>query len=155
MNIDADLINRFRDKFVKLGVNSCWEWVGARTSLGYGHITVEGVRQYAHRVSYAIHTGAVNSDTHILHSCDNPSCVNPNHLSAGTSRDNMLDKERKGRGNHKRGEGNHSKLTTADVVRLRELHATTEISFAQLGRDFGVSAVTASLIVKRVKWAHV
>lgn len=81
--------------------DSCWIWTGSKASqYKYGQLTI--VRNhwvYAHRMSYELHVGPIPDGYHICHKCDNPPCVNPDHLFAGTAKDNMQDRERKGRGN--------------------------------------------------------
>lgn len=76
----------------------CWEWTGARHPHGYGWAPFkrDGER-LAHRVSYLISKGPIPEGMHILHSCDNPPCVNPDHLRAGTRRENALDMHERGR----------------------------------------------------------
>src|SRR5689334_2841330 len=78
---------------------SCWNWKGARTELGYGLISVppHGRMMGAHRVAWALRHGAAPNDMFVCHKCDNPSCVNPDHLFLGTNSDNMRDCVAKGR----------------------------------------------------------
>lgn len=73
--------------------NECWEWSGTRHSDGYG--LVGGC--YAHRISEQIHHGPIGAGLHVLHSCDNPPCVNPAHLRTGTHSDNVRDAVERGR----------------------------------------------------------
>jgi hypothetical protein len=88
---------RFWAKVNKKETNECWEWTGARNSKGYGSLSINAVRWVAHRYSYTISKGEIPKGLIIMHSCDNTKCVNPNHLSAGTHSDNMLDCTSKGR----------------------------------------------------------
>lgn len=74
----------------------CHEWSGARHRDGYGLIKYQGKVQLVHRVTYEELTGPIG-DLHVLHSCDNPCCYNPDHLSLGTHLDNMRDRVAKGR----------------------------------------------------------
>lgn len=75
-------------RFVTPGaVSNCWEWTGSRNNHGYGTLG----DQYAHRVSYELHRGAIPDGLVVLHQCDNPPCVNPNHLGMGTQWDNVQD----------------------------------------------------------------
>jgi len=134
--------------------DSCWPWLGARTSAGYGHFYVGGAHYYAHRFSYEIHVGPISDDLYVCHHCDNPPCVNPAHLFLGTHVDNMHDMNRKGRGRRPilRGADSHrAKLTTGDVVRIRELLASGESGVA-IAASFGVSASAISSIRRGQTW---
>ena len=96
------LEERFWEK-VKKGPG-CWEWTGGKDSKGYGSfmLCVEGFSWHvsAHRVSWKLTTGYLPIGKSILHRCDNPSCVRPDHLWAGTQMDNMRDAVNKGRTHH-------------------------------------------------------
>lgn len=81
------------------GPDECWEWQSTRLRTGYGQFPVSGKRYPAHRYAYEITYGPLG-ELLACHKCDNPICVNPNHLFAGTSMDNFLDMMAKGRQNH-------------------------------------------------------
>lgn len=82
--------------YVKMS-NPCWLWVGAKSSRGYGYIFYGGKQQRAHRVSYQIHAGSIPDGFVVMHRCDTPLCVKPDHLVVGTYADNSHDRDRKGR----------------------------------------------------------
>ena len=79
-------------------MSGCWLWTGAMAGPGYGHLRFEGEPWYAHRLSWCAFKGPIPAGFWILHRCDVPSCVNPDHLFVGTAKDNAQDREWKGRG---------------------------------------------------------
>jgi hypothetical protein len=76
---------------------SCWRWKAGKNKDGYGLIGLRKQVLYAHRVSYELYVGPIPEGLHLLHLCDNPSCVNPAHLRPGTQLDNVKDMHAKGR----------------------------------------------------------
>ncbi|MDV6320706.1 HNH endonuclease signature motif containing protein, partial [Chromohalobacter sp. HP20-39] len=74
----------------------CWEWTGGRTGNGYGACRVDGKNVGAHVASYVAAHGPLAAGMCVMHVCDNPLCVRPDHLQAGSLADNMVDKKRKG-----------------------------------------------------------
>lgn len=94
-----DIQQSFDEKSPDRPMFDCWEWYGAKNSSGYGEIGSKGKHIKAHRLSYQLHRGDIPSEMVVMHICDNPSCVNPYHLSVGTQADNIQDMIRKGRDN--------------------------------------------------------
>lgn len=92
---------RFWEKVKVVDNDKCWEWLASRTLKGYGHFKIKGRTVRAHRYSYTLVKGPIPKDLWVLHKCDNPSCVNPNHLFLGTHGDNMKDMFDKGRDKRK------------------------------------------------------
>lgn len=147
---------------------TCWIWGGSINKVdGYG-MYHRGQRKYtvAHRVAYEFAVGPIPAGKIILHICDNPPCVNPDHLRVGTKGDNNRDSMAKGRRRTAppRGENEmHSrKLTWADVLEIRHRHplplpATTRPSgYTMKGtaRDMGVCASVVRNIALGVKWKY-
>lgn len=77
--------------------NGCWIWKAVKNYRGYGHISFRNYPRRSHRVSYTVHKGEIPKGMLVLHKCDNPSCINPDHLFLGTHQDNMNDMKKKGR----------------------------------------------------------
>lgn len=134
--------------------NGCWEFNG-NLRKGYGRITVNGVSVVVTRVVYEHHVGPLPKNLLVRHKCDNPPCVNPDHLEVGTVRDNTQDMLDRGRHDPPRGEANgQSKLTVEQVIEMRGLQVTG-IPYRKLAEQFGVSVSCVSSIVNRQRWRHV
>lgn len=138
-----------REKFDKYTVKSdhCWDWTGHKNNGGYGAIkdSSDHSGKKAHRVSYELHVGAIPKGMLVCHKCDNPGCVNPNHLFLGTQSDNMIDMATKGR--------HTGKLTPEEVAKIRNMAGSdTHKNIALL---FGLSQQTVSGIINRKTWKHI
>ncbi len=145
----------FWDRVDKRGAEECWEWLGARSSAGYGQIRIDGSLRYAHRHALALVGRAAGPGEVVCHHCDNPPCCNPAHLFVGTARDNAKDAAAKGRVHRSRGElSGKAKLTTPNVVEIRDLHARG-VQRRDIAERFGIAAATVTSIVARKRWAHV
>lgn len=88
---------RFCAKYFINPANHCWEWTAVLNEWGYGQFKYERKMQLAHRVSYVLHKGEIPDGLLVCHECDNPKCVNPDHLFLGTSSDNARDRNKKNR----------------------------------------------------------
>ncbi len=144
---------RFFEK-VCFGPGQCWYWIASIGAGGYGSfLAMDEVK--AHRVSYRIHHGAIPEGMMVLHRCDNPPCVNPDHLFLGTQFDNMRDMSAKKRGVNtpQHGEDNPmSRLTKESVRWIRSLYATGERSMKSLAADYGVTTATVWRAIHNKSW---
>lgn len=147
----ATLLDRFNAK-ITVDKTGCWLWTACLNGAGYGRIRVNRKTLKAHRVSYELHKGPIPDGLFVCHSCDVPSCVNPDHLWLGTSQDNVDDCVRKGR--QTRGEKiAQSKLTESDVKQIRSLYP--KLSQYKLAAKFKVDQSAISDIITRESWSHV
>ncbi len=122
--------------------NGCWIWIGNKTQKGYGwtgsYSEAKKFKIYrAHRLSYHFYKNEIPDGMFVLHSCDNPSCINPEHLFLGTHEDNMKDRELKNRTHRGIGEKNsHSKLTKEQAIYI--MKNIYKKSAYELSIEFGV-----------------
>lgn len=137
------------------GANACWPWRGYIEPHGYGRVVRSGKRMLAHRAVYEELIGPVLPEFDLLHSCDNPICCNPRHLSPGMHIHNMADMARKGRTRPLRGEAKPgAKLNTEKVLIARRRLAAGE-ACTSIARSFGVSSYTIFDIKRGKSWKHV
>ena len=148
---------RFHRHYEK--TDNCWIWLGRLFGKGYGSIGLggKGAKQVlAHRLSYQIHKGPIPDGMVVMHKCDNPRCVNPDHLEAGTQSQNIKDAFSRGRKinlpSGLKGESHGaSKLTEKIVLEIRE----SKISMAKLAVLHSVSKSTIERIRYRETWRHI
>ena len=149
-------MQRFWNK-VNKQENGCWEWTASERDgggRGYGGFWLDGKWRKAHRASWILEHGAIPVGLHVLHHCDNPPCVNPDHLWLGTHADNVRDMHAKGRAasNPQPGESNgHAKLTEADVLAIRADSRYHRV----IADEYGVTQPLISLIKNRKRWSHI
>ena len=147
---------------------SCWDWTGSKTTPGYGNFWDGSRHTGAHRFSWKLHFGEIPEGLLVLHRCDRPLCVNPEHLFLGTPRDNALDMLSKGR--HAAQTGTHNpvcgedvpgvKMTRERVMEMRDLYSVGDVTQRELAdpksllrtysrvlsRDLGPESSALSLI---------
>ena len=134
--------------------SACWEWTAVKNRDGYGRLRVNGTMVLAHRLAYAHFIGEIPAGMVILHRCNNPGCVNPDHLRVGTQGENIAHCIASGR--RAKGERNGAaKLTTQEVIRIRTDYASGKIYQWELAEQAGVNQSMVSRIVRREKWTNV
>lgn len=132
--------------------STCWLWTGSLDKLGYGRINDgSGSPKLSHRVSLMIHGVEVPNNMCVLHICDNPTCVNPNHLKVGTKHDNNTDMANKRRSAY--GEKNgRAKLTKQQALEINELHG--KMTRKQIAEKYGIAISTVSAIFNGSRWKY-
>ncbi len=154
--MDGALWERFWAQVDRGGDDDCWPWRGPVNNHGYGHLRVVrgGRKEYAHRVAFVLSGGELMVGAQVLHSCDNPPCVNPRHLRMGDPMANSLDKRARGRSNRGERHG-HAKLTSADVLVIRAAYASGGVTQRELADRYDVSQSQISYVVTGRTWGHV
>lgn len=160
----SDDLKRFYAKVDKSGPNDCWPWKAGRAGKGYGQFYFNGRKGYAHRFSYIAHHGPLPRGALALHTCDNPICVNPAHLEAGSNKKNLRDMVARGRRTawpegRKWGPSNQAprpnqKLTREQVVDIKREHAAG-VKQKTLAAKHGVDDTTISHIIAGRIWKGV
>jgi len=143
--------NRFWPKVDICGDDECWEWLAGKDSCGYGRMRGDN-ETCAHRISWELHNCTIPKGMCIMHTCDNPSCVNPKHLFAGTQSDNIKDMIQKGRyvptKKLKKGEMSHNaKLSKLQVRSVWYFKLSLKWSQAKIARHYKVSPMVISRLV--------
>lgn len=162
---DSDLA-RFWSKVQKS--DGCWLWTAAKDKKGYGIFQLQGKAHKAHRIAYEITYNKPLGNLLGCHTCDNPSCVRPDHIVPGTSDYNAKDRNAKGRTrapyNHHRGgyklpsgcnagERNpRAKMTWGKVRELRSRYASGKVLLQTLAQEYGIAFGTADKIVRHETW---
>lgn len=146
-------IERFHKKYI-VDENKCWNWQGGTRGSDknrqYGRHWANGESINAHRFSYIIYFGEIPHGIYVCHKCDNPLCVNPDHLFLGTHEDNMKDMVQKNRSFKGRGESKFwlSKLTSKKAEEIKN----STMSQSKLGKIYGVSQTTIGRIKRGVSY---
>lgn len=147
MYIRGTEAERFWPRVAKADGDACWPWKGRTNEDGYGRFTSKLNGRWhpegAHRTSWRLHYGPIPEGAQVLHSCDNPPCVRPDHLFLGDPGINSIDKIIKGRGGFK--------LTFELAELVRERFAAGETTPA-LAKDLGVTPSNICAIIRHLHW---
>jgi hypothetical protein len=131
--------------------DGCWQWTASAFRGGYGHTILDRQEMAAHRAVWILLVGPIPEGLFVCHRCDNPGCVNPDHLFLGTHHDNMADRGAKRR--QVRGEQHpRAKLTESAVAEMREAYARGGISQASLARRYGVAHSLIHRVLHNESW---
>lgn len=179
MSINISLVQndafRFLSK-ITVSKSGCWDWKGSKNKKGYGAFHVGGSVMLAHRVSYSLFNSNDPLELLTCHTCDNPGCVNPDHLFLGTNQDNMIDMHKKNRGNRPAGNRHYaktsplrttfgknpligedafgSKLKAEYVTEIRKLKKSG-VSTREICNTYSIHRVTLYDLIHRRTWRHV
>jgi hypothetical protein len=160
----SDLKERLLSKCVEVSGpldTPCLEFMGARSSHGYGQIRVNGRAGHtllAHRVSYELFVGLIPNGMQVLHRCDRPSCIQPDHLWLGTQEDNMHDCMVKGRHRHGNMKGEmhgHAILSEREAREILYLALEGQLSHREIAEMYFVSRGAVRGIKHRRNWRHI
>lgn len=174
-----DLIKKLELKSIPEPMSGCWLWLGAKSSGKYGTMSHAGKNQRAHRLAWAAFRGSIPHGSCVCHHCDNPGCINPDHLFLGTFADNNADRRKKhrdawfnapeeraaclqkarnivrDRNLYARGENQgHARLTTTKVRAIREMSKLGRTQ-REIAAIFGVAQTTVQAVLSGRSWAHV
>lgn len=156
MRLDSTTLERFEEKYTPEPNTGCWLWTAALDAYGYavlGLIIDKKKRpKHASRISYQLFRGDVPLGTVVRHICDEPLCVNPDHLILGTQEDNMADKVRRNRQNRGDNHGRR-KLTLDQVMQIKSLRLSG-LTLNAISEQFDVGEVQVWRICNGKRWKH-
>lgn len=156
-------LDQLRIKFeshIQILPNGCWYWLGNKNRMGYGRIGYCGQVYLAHRVALFLYGDFdLFSPLEACHRCDNPPCVNPDHLFEGTHKENMSQSFKRGRSKlapKYYGEANKlAKFTNEQAAGIRSLYQTGDFTQRELAKEFGVCQATIRDIVNKRSYIDV
>lgn len=139
----------------------CWLWGFSVNFFGYGILKARQLSPKivtAHRASYWLFNGPFDLTMHVLHKCDTPCCVNPEHLFLGTHIENIADRTRKGRSAKNSFPGTKSataKITEEIALQIRSEYSSGFLNQYELAKKYGVNQPSISYVISRKTWKHV
>jgi len=164
---ESDKIRFFSKISTTPTVKGCIDWAACKTRDGYGQFGIGRSVFRAHRIAYLLHHGIDPSELLVLHTCDNPSCCNPEHFFLGTDFDNNRDRAEKGRSRSVSGDNHHSRIRP-EVMARGEAQGSAKLkesdipairadlrSQSKIAADYGVDQKVISRIKLRKSWKHV
>jgi hypothetical protein len=148
------ILERFNLAYIPEPNSGCWLWFGTVCKEGYGQLSEGGKNCHryhrAHRLSHELFKGPVPKDMYVLHSCDMPCCVNPDHLRIGTQKDNGRDKVIRNRAAKGERQGS-AKLNAEQVLEIR----LDKRSPPQIAKDYGITRQQVGNIQEFRHWRHI
>lgn len=143
---------RIESKFIPEPNSGCWLWLGGTNQKNYGHIWSSELKRHqrAHRMVYQILVGAIPAGKQLLHSCDNPYCVNPDHMFVGSNAENMADRNAKSR----QAKGETCALSKLTEDQVKEIRTSLDMT-AAIAEKFNTSRRNVYDIRKRRTWKHI
>jgi hypothetical protein len=155
--IGVDILERFWSKVKIDSSDKCWEWNGGKKGgdLARGAFYYQGKSIHAHRFSWMLLNGEIPFGIQVQHTCDNGSCVNPNHLYLGTQSENLKDAFRRKRRDQHGENHTHNILNNRQVLEIRGRYESGDISQRALGEEYGVARTTIEHIVIGKNWRHI
>ena len=146
-------VENFWSKVIK-SAGGCWEWTGHKLPFGYGHICWGQKMTLTHRLSWRLTYGEIPEGLCVLHKCDNPSCVRPDHLFLGTYLDNNRDMAAKGR-SQVGSQKSSARFDEEQVLKIRAEYIRGVFGYRKLAAKYEVAYGTIFQIINRLRWKHI